>query len=226
MQHEATQDDRTAQMIELKDITLQHEDAMGPILSHFSLTVAKGEIVVLLGRSGSGKSSIFKLLTGEAAPSSGVVSLNAQPLPKGRSALQKYRQRIGAVFQDLRLLEEKTVLENLSFPLEIEGRLSAAKRRERIAEVLARFGLSDLASLLPKSLSKGEQQRVAIARAVVTEPLVLLADEPTAQLDSSHTETIVSLIKAENRRGMTVLLGTYDSGLATSLPGARIINLA
>lgn len=214
-------------MVSLSDVSVRYASESRSVVDRFSLEVQKGEFVILLGGSGSGKTSIFRLLTGEVEPASGKVRIGSNQLPfKRRRDLQRYRQHLGCVFQDFKLLEEKSVEENIAFPLRLEGRLNASRLRERVEQVLSRFGLTQLKDLLPARLARGEQQRVAIARAVAQEPLVLLADEPTAQLDERHTETILSLLCSENARGMTVILGTYDPALAARIPSSRVVNLA
>jgi cell division transport system ATP-binding protein len=213
-------------MISFSHVDMRRPNARDFALSDFNLTVEKGELTVLFGGSGSGKTTIFKLLTREWMPDAGeimVTSTNIALLRGG--ALAAYRRSLGYVSQGFPLLEDRTVEENIRLPLEING-MRKARLRDRITSTLDRFNLNATSKLFPKSLSASERQRVAIARAVVTEPMVLLADEPTAYLDPRGEEEIVALLRNENMRGMTVLLGTSDERLIAALPEARIISLA
>ena len=213
-------------MISFSHVNVRRPNSEESILSDFNLTVEKGELAILFGGSGSGKTTVFQLLTRERTPDSGeiVVGDTNIALLRGR-ALAAYRRSIGYVSQDFPILDDRTVEENIRLPLEING-IRKARSRDRLSFSSERFNLKTIARLFPKSLSASERQRVAIARAVVSEPMVLLADEPTAHLDASGLEQIVALLRNENMRGMTVLLGTSDERVVSGLPQARIISLA
>jgi len=140
------------------------------------------------------------------------------------NALASYRRSIGLLSQDLPLLEDRTIGENLLLPLELAG-LRSPRCRERVASVLERFGLSDARDTLPKGVSMGERQRACIARAVITEPLVLFADEPAAHLDARSAAEIAAHLIRENLRGMTILMGTHDEDFSRLFPSAVIVRL-
>lgn len=184
------------------------------ILHDITFDIKAGESVAIVGASGSGKSTLLGLLAGLDVPSSGEVQVDGQPLfaldEDGRAALRG--RLIGFVFQSFQLLPMLTALENVMLPLELAG---AADARERATKILERVGLGERVTHYPKQLSGGEQQRVAIARAFVTEPAILLADEPTGNLDSATGATIIELLFQLNReRGTTLVLVTHDAALA------------
>lgn len=193
-------------------------------LSDVSLAVEKGEFLGIVGRSGSGKSTLTHLLGCLASPTSGRYRFDkaevAALTPEKRAALRA--QRIGFVFQDFRLLPTLTARENVELPLMYCG-VPPATRRRRAACVLAAVGLSHRAEHHPFELSGGQQQRVALARALVTRPALLLADEPTGNLDSAAAEEVMRLLSRWNAQGNTVILVTHDDRIAASLP--RIIRL-
>ena len=172
-------------MIEFKNVSKVYEN--GSIaLDDVSLFIDKGEFVVVVGHSGAGKSTLFKLLTHEVVPDSGSVLVNDVDVTRiKKSKIPMLRRKLGVVFQDFRLLPNKTVFENIAFALEvIEEKPSVIK--EKVEHVLELVGLEDKVNDLPEDLSGGEQQRVAVARAIVNRPLVLIADEPTGNLDSKN----------------------------------------
>lgn len=194
------------------------------ILQDVSLEIARGEAVAIVGASGSGKTTLLALLAGLDVPSSGTVHLDGADLfaldEDGRARLR--RERVGFVFQSFQLLPALTALENVMLPLELAGRADA---RERAAGWLARVGLEPRLTHYPRQLSGGEQQRVAIARAFAADPQLLLADEPTGNLDSATGEEIVSLMFELNSVAhTTLLLVTHDERLARRCP--RRIGLA
>ena len=184
----------------------------GPVhaLRDVQLHIDKGEFVFLTGPSGAGKTTMFRLITGYDQPTSGSVKigsfyvneLNARKLPF-------FRRQIGVVFQDFKLLSDRTVAENVAMPLEIR-REKPAMARQRVHEMLDRVGLTFKKDFLPNQLSGGEQQRVAIARALVHQPGVLIADEPTGNLDPELSEEIMDLFEMVNSQGTTVFLATHD----------------
>ncbi|MET8799174.1 cell division ATP-binding protein FtsE [Nocardia sp. NPDC004568] len=197
-------------MITLRNVSKSYPTATRPALENITVHIDKGEFVFLIGPSGSGKSTFMRLLLKEETPTAGEISVadfRVDRLPGRR--VPRLRQRIGCVFQDFRLLQQRTVAQNVAFALEVIG-----KRRQfidrTVPEVLELVGLGGKADRLPTELSGGEQQRVAIARAFVNRPLVLLADEPTGNLDPETSYEIMLLLEHINRMGTTVLMATHD----------------
>lgn len=204
--------------------TVAHESGALAILHDISFEIKSGESVAIMGASGSGKSTLLGLLAGLDIPSSGRVSVHGESLftldEDGRAALRG--RLIGFVFQSFQLLPMLTALENVMLPLELLG---ASDARPRAKQILGRVGLAQRMAHYPKQLSGGEQQRVAIARAFVTEPALLLADEPTGNLDSTTGANVIELLFALNReRGTTLLLVTHDPALAQRC--GRVLKLA
>jgi cell division transport system ATP-binding protein len=186
--------------------------------------VGKGEFAFLIGPSGSGKSTLLRLLLREEVASTGnvyVADLNVGRLSQRR--IPQLRQRVGCVFQDFRLLTNKTVSENVAFALEVIGKPRHTIRKV-VPEVLELVGLEGKADRMPHELSGGEQQRVAIARAFVNRPLVLLADEPTGNLDRDISHEIMLLLERINRTGTTVLMATHDHTIVDSMR-RRVVEL-
>jgi cell division transport system ATP-binding protein len=186
--------------------------------------VGKGEFAFLIGPSGSGKSTLLRLLLREEVASTGdvyVADLNVGRLSQRR--IPQLRQRVGCVFQDFRLLANKTVSENVAFALEVIGKPRHTIRKV-VPEVLELVGLEGKADRMPHELSGGEQQRVAIARAFVNRPLVLLADEPTGNLDRDISHEIMLLLERINRTGTTVLMATHDHTIVDSMR-RRVVEL-
>ncbi|MDO8468886.1 MAG: ATP-binding cassette domain-containing protein [Candidatus Peribacter sp.] len=209
-------------MIVLKEVTKTF--GKKTVLDHVSLTINPGEFVCVVGKSGAGKTTLLQLLIGaERATEGGIevdgVDLRAIPPP----VLQLYRRRVGFIFQDYRLIPHRTVRENCAFPLEACG-WSDGAIRERVTDVLQILGLSALEASLPLDLSGGEQARVAIARAVIHEPMFLLADEPTGNLDPQQSMEILRLFQQIHQAGTTVILATHDSGLVSALQ-TRVVYL-
>ena len=198
-------------MIQVSDVTLRYPNAEKDTLIELSLHCPKGSYTLISGGTGSGKSTIFRMLSGELSPTSGSAKVGEFALDgKLTKNLAAYRRSIGLVFQDFRLLEEKTIGGNIAFALDIlpkPGRYDSAKR---LASVLERFGLVEVRDQFPRALSHGEQQRAAIARAVVREPYVLIADDPTGQLDSGSANVIADILAREHERGMTVIVLTTE----------------
>lgn len=186
----------------------------GFALKDASLHVAKGEFLFLTGHSGAGKSTMLKLMFAEQRPSSGDVRVSGFDIGElSASEIPRLRRRLGIVFQDFRLLEDRTAEENVAFALEVTG-----SRREsipgRVQRVLTQVGLVGKASAYPRELSGGEQQRVAIARALVNDPSILLADEPTGNLDSTTSEEIMRVFGQLHAQGQTVVLVTHEASIA------------
>ena len=199
-------------MIQLFHVTKRWSDDP-PVLDDVTLQVEKGEFVWLTGPSGAGKTTLLRLLFCADEPTSGQVVVNGRNLNRlERGGVPTVRRNIGVVFQDFKLLPNRTALENVGYALEVLG-ASEAQIRERAHKRLAQVGLGDKAASLPERMSGGEQQRVAIARALVNDPAILLADEPTGNLDASLTESILQLLFDANARGATVVVATHDRGL-------------
>lgn len=181
------------------------------VLDDVSFIVEKGEFVSVVGRSGAGKTTIAKLILGVEKPDLGFVSMDGLLIADMRPrTLQILRRRIGIVFQDYRLLPDKTVFDNVAFALEVVGDMKEGDIQVQVTKVLNQLGLFPLRDSFPSTLSGGEQQRVAIARALVHQPELLIADEPTGNLDPESTRVILSLLKAIHDSGTTVILTTHD----------------
>jgi len=193
-------------------------------LRDLSITVNKGEFVFLTGPSGAGKSTFLRLLLLQDRPSEGEIIVNGFHLDKlSRRETQEYRRGIGFVFQDFKLIQTRTVLENISFVPEVLG-VSASHQRRRAFQVLKWVGLQHRINAFPRDLSGGEQQRIAIARALVNEPALILADEPTGNLDPDLSLEIMNLFREINAGGTTVVVATHDRELIR-LVGRRTITL-
>lgn len=204
-------------MIDVNNISLEYNTKGRPALDGVSFQVAKGEFAFLIGPSGSGKSTVLSALIADERPKTGTITVAGQRVDKLRSgAISRYRRNIGCVFQDYRLLERMTVEENVAFALRVIGKRDKFIR-EAVPEALEMVGLSGKERRFPSELSGGEQQRVAIARAFVNHPLVLLADEPTGNLDRHISDEIVALLQRINRTGTTVLMATHDDRIVDSL---------
>lgn len=200
-------------MISLSQITKQYKGAPRPALDTVSLEVDKGEFVFLVGASGSGKSSLMRMILREDVPTSGsihVLGENLIGIPNRR--VPHFRRNLGVVFQDFRLLPNKTAAQNIAFSLEVIGK-STGLIAEAVPDVLRLVGLEEKANSLPSELSGGEQQRVALARAIVNKPAILLADEPTGNLDPTTSEGIMALLDRINLSGTTILMATHDRGI-------------
>jgi len=193
-------------------------------LEEVDFEVGPGEFVSLSGRSGAGKSTVIKLLIGEDKPTKGRVFFGQYEVNKLKdNDLPAFRRHIGVVFQDFRLLPTKNAYENVAFALEVAGR-PAREIKELVPQVLDMVGLGDRMKNCPSELSGGERQRVAIARAMIHRPEVIIADEPTGNLDPFHTFEIVKLLEKINELGTTVLLATHDKEVINSLE-KRVITL-
>ena len=211
-------------MISTTNVSKSYKTSTRPALDNVTVSVDKGEFVFLIGPSGSGKSTFMRLLLKEETPTSGdihIADFHVNRLSSRR--VPKLRQSMGCVFQDFRLLQQKTVVENVAFALEVIGKPRSMIKRT-VPEVLDLVGLGGKSDRLPTELSGGEQQRVAIARAFVNRPLVLLADEPTGNLDPDTSQDIMMLLERINRTGTTVLMATHDNHIVDSMR-RRVVEL-
>ena len=199
-------------MIRLTDVQKEYDNGT-KALRGMSLQIDDGEFVFLVGPSGSGKSTIIKLLTGEERSSGGRVMVNGYNLNNIRQWQIPYlRRTLGVVFQDFRLIEKKTIRENLEFAMRVVG-ASNREMRKRIPYVLDLVGLGDKRDVFPNEMSGGEQQRVAIARALVNNPQMIIADEPTGNLDPQRSLEIMTLLERINALGTTMLVVTHEKEL-------------
>ncbi|MBP2027964.1 cell division transport system ATP-binding protein [Acetoanaerobium pronyense] len=193
-------------------------------LDNVDIDIKKGEFVFLVGSSGAGKSTFMKLLLKEEEPTEGTITINEiQTTKLSRRKVPKLRRSMGIIFQDFRLLPNKTVYENIAFAMEITGN-KAKDIRRKVPSVLSMVGLSDKAKSYPAELSGGEQQRVGIARAIINNPSLLIADEPTGNLDPVNASEIMRILKDINKRGTTVLVATHAKELVDKMQ-QRVIAL-
>ena len=211
-------------MILFERVTKQYPTQTRPALDDVSLEVEKGEFVFLVGPSGSGKSTVLRLILKEESPNKGRVWVLGKDLNRlSNWKVPTLRRQIGTVFQDFRLLPNKTVFDNVAFALEVIGKPRSTVLRI-VPEVLELVGLEGKEQRMPDELSGGEQQRVAIARAFVNKPAVLLADEPTGNLDPATSEGIMKLLERINRTGTTVVMSTHDAAIVDQMR-KRVIEL-
>jgi cell division transport system ATP-binding protein len=193
-------------------------------LEDINFRINPGEFVSLVGRSGAGKSTAIKLLIGEDKPTKGRIFFGQYEVNKlSDTELPLFRRHIGVVFQDFRLLPTKNAYENVAFAMEAAGQ-PQSEIKEMVPQVLEMVGLSDKLKNFPNELSGGEQQRVAIARAMVNRPEVIIADEPTGNLDPFHTAEIISLLKKINELGTTLILATHDKDIVNDIE-KRVITI-
>lgn len=212
-------------MIKFENVTKRYRGLSRPALDHVNINIERGDFAFLVGASGSGKSSLLRLVLREEVANEGQVLVLGENL--GRIASKRVpqlRRRIGVVFQDFRLLPNKTVSQNVAFTLQVIGR-SRAFIETAVPDVLNLVGLSEKASRLPNELSGGEQQRVAVARALVNKPDVLLADEPTGNLDPDTSSEIMRLLDRINLAGTTVVMATHDRSIVDRMQ-KRVIELS
>ena len=211
-------------MIRFTDVAKSYPAGTGPALDGVTFHIGRGEFVFLTGHSGAGKSTILKLMYAEERPTAGDVRVSGFAIGKlRRDEVPRLRRRLGIVFQDFRLLEDRTAAENIAFALEVTG-ARADVIPARVARVLEQVGLGAKHDAFPRELSGGEQQRVAIARALVNDPPVLLADEPTGNLDERATRGVFRLLRDINDAGTVVLMATHDLDLVRDA-GQRILEL-
>jgi cell division transport system ATP-binding protein len=211
-------------LIRLNDVTKSYRSSMRPALAGVSMEVERGEFVFLVGASGSGKSTLLRLLLREEVATSGTVEVLGRDVNRMASfRVPKLRRQVGCVFQDFRLLPTRTVFENVAFALECTGHKRSLINKA-VPEVLLLVGLGGKEHRLPDELSGGEQQRVGIARAFVGRPQILLADEPTGNLDPTTSVGIMRLLDRINRTGTTVVMATHDAGVVDAMR-RRVIEL-
>ncbi|WP_225072989.1 cell division ATP-binding protein FtsE [Desulfuromonas sp. CSMB_57] len=204
-------------MIQICNVSMSYQKDSTALID-LTIRIPKGDFVYLTGASGAGKSTLLKLLYGAEKPTRGQILIDGQNITRLRSSrIPHLRRRIGIVFQDFKLLNSRTLFENVAFPLEVQGR----KRFEistKVYQALKHVGLHGKLHRFPLQLSGGEQQRAAIARALVGDPMILLADEPTGNLDDEVTQEIMELFKGANARGTTVILATHNRDLIRQFP--------
>lgn len=210
-------------MITLKNVSKEYVEGV-PALDDINIHINTGEFVFVVGDSGSGKSTLIKLLLKELEPTSGTIVVNDKILSQiRRNQIPFYRRNIGCVFQDFRLLKDRNVYENVAFAQRI---ISAPNRviKKKVPRILSMVGLAAKYKSRPNQLSGGEQQRVAIARALINEPKILLADEPTGNLDANNAWEIMKLLEEINRRGTTVLVVSHNMEIVEAMK-KRVITL-
>lgn len=193
-------------------------------LDEVTFTVKQGEFVALVGHSGAGKTTLLKLLLVEEEPTEGSVFFESTDIHSlGTADLHRFRRKIGTVFQDFRLLPHKTAYENIAFAMEASGKTDEEIEAD-VPEVLDLVGLGDKLSSFPHELSGGERQRVAIARAIINQPEVIIADEPTGNLDPINTYEVIEILKKINDTGTTIILTTHNKGVVDAI-GKRVVTM-
>lgn len=210
-------------MIKLEHVSKSYAAGI-PALNDVSLEIEDGEFVFIVGNSGSGKSTLIKLLLKELEPSEGKITINERNLNGIRGKqIPKYRRNVGVVFQDFRLLKDRNIYENVAFAQKVIG-TPTRKIKSRVPLMLSMVGLAAKYKSFPKQLSGGEQQRVAIARALVNQPKILLADEPTGNLDNHNAWEIMKLLEEINQRGTTVVVVTHNMEIVNAMK-KRVITM-
>ena len=210
-------------MIKLEHVSKSYSAGI-PALNDISLNIEEGEFVFIVGNSGSGKSTLIKLLLKELEPTKGVITINNRNLNAiRRKQIPKYRRNVGVVFQDFRLLKDRNVYENVAFAQRVVNRPTRVIRK-RVPEGLQEVGLAVKYKSFPDELSGGEQQRVAIARALVNQPKILLADEPTGNLDNHNAWEIMKLLEEINQKGTTVVVVTHNLEIVKAMK-KRVITM-
>lgn len=211
-------------MVHMGNVSMTYKSSGTLATNDLSLDIAEGEFVFLVGPSGSGKTTIIKLLTGEVAADEGEIVVNGFDLRTiKRRHLPKLRRTLGVIFQDFRLVEDKTVFENVAFAMHVIG-ASKKQVRERVPYVLKLVGLEGREKRLPQELSGGEQQRVAVARALVNSPRMIIADEPTGNLDPARSLELMLLLQKINELGTTLLVVTHEKELVNAF-SKRVISI-
>jgi len=212
-------------VIRFEDVSKTYDGQTRPALNNVTVEIGKGEFAFLVGTSGSGKSTFLRLILREYLPTAGHIHVAGKDLSRLHSwKVPALRRQIGTVFQDFRLLPGKTVTENVAFAMQVIGK-SAAQIRAVVPETLELVGLDGMGERLPEELSGGEQQRVAIARAFVNRPAILIADEPTGNLDPATSVGIMKLLDRINRSETTVIMATHDATIVDQMR-KRVIELA
>ncbi len=204
-------------MIHMRDVSKVYDDTGAVALDHVSVDIGKGEFVFIVGASGAGKSTFIRMLFREVLPSSGVLEVNGRDVVKmDRSDVPYLRRGLGVIFQDYRLLPDKTVYENVAFAMEV---IEAPRRliQRSVNSVLDVVGLRDKYKSFPSQLSGGEQQRVAIARAIVNAPAIVIADEPTGNLDPETSWDIMDIFQRINAAGTTIVMATHDKNIVDTM---------
>ena len=203
-------------MIELREVTKEYSKGVAA-LNGINLKIEQGEFVFIVGDSGSGKSTLIKLIMKELEPTSGTIIVNGNNLSRMKHRkVAMYRRNIGVVFQDFRLLKDRNVYENVAFAQRVIERPNRVIKK-RVPEILTLVGLAEKYKSFPRELSGGEQQRVALARALVNRPNILLADEPTGNLDPKNSLEIMKLLEEINERGTTVLVVTHNQEIVNEM---------
>lgn len=196
-------------MIKLEHVSKSYSAGI-PALNDVNLEIEEGEFVFIVGDSGSGKSTLIKLLLKELEPTEGTITVNGKELKKiKKKQVPRYRRKVGVVFQDFRLLKDRNVYDNIAFAQKVIGE-SNIQIKKKVPKMLSLVGLAAKYKSYPKELSGGEQQRVAIARALINEPAILLADEPTGNLDNNNAWEIMKLLEEINEKGTTVIVVTHN----------------
>lgn len=208
-------------VLSLKDVTIYQDN--NAVLSDVNLEVNHGEFLYLIGKTGSGKSSFMKLLYGDLPLKTGEGTFVDYDLAKLKERnIPFLRRKIGIVFQDFKLLPDRKINENLAFVLKATGWKDKNEMQEKIDEVLDKVGMKHVANKMPHQLSGGEQQRIAIARALLNDPEVILADEPTGNLDPQTSSEVMQLLKQINQNGKTVIIATHDYALLMKFPSKTL----
>ena len=209
-------------MIYFDKVTKKYKDNAS--LEDVTLSIAPGEFVSIVGHSGAGKTTLTKLILAEESPTSGVVSFESTDIHKlSKRDLMNFRRKVGVVFQDFRLLQNKTAYENIAFAMEATGKTDE-EIMEDVPHVLELVDLTNRAFHFPHQLSGGEKQRLAIARAIITQPDLIIADEPTGNLDPANAEEVINILKKINDLGTTVILATHNKDLVDGIK-RRVVTL-
>lgn len=211
-------------MIKFENVTKKYGD--GPaILNNINLDIEKGEFISIVGSIGAGKSTLLKMVYAELQPTSGRVYFNGRPIDEIKQRLLPYfRRNIGTIFQDFKLLNHKTIFENIAYALEVHGDDENEEIRKKTKSILDIVGLKDKADMYPNQISGGEQQKVALARALIHQPLVIVADEPTGNIDPISAWEIMQLFLKINEMGTTIILATHNKDNVDKLK-KRVVTL-
>ncbi len=209
-------------IVTVKNADIYQEDFK--VLENISFEVAKGDFIYLIGQTGSGKSSLLKTLYSDLVLHKGSVQIAGYYLNHIKTKeIPLLRRKLGIIFQDFQLFYDRSVFENLRFVLKATGWRSSGKIRQRISEVLIRVGLESSSEKMPHQLSGGEQQRIVIARALLNEPMVLLADEPTGNLDPAVSASIMETFEEINKSGTAIIMATHNHSFFTSFPHKKLV---